>query len=79
MIKKIIFLILLALTIFSFGCNVYDELIDAAIVDQAQTEDTTTTTSDTTTTTTTTATDTASLVLAPTNTAFSAIIPSAPN
>jgi hypothetical protein len=79
MIKKIIFLILLALTIISFGCNVYDELIDAAIVDQAQTEDTTTTTSDTTTTTTTTATDTASLVLAPTNTAFSAIIPSVPN
>jgi hypothetical protein len=77
MIKKIIFLILLSLTIFSFGCNVYDELIDAAIVDQAETsDDTTTTTSEDTTTT---ATDTASLVLAPTNTAFSAIIPSDPN
>jgi hypothetical protein len=72
MIKKIIFLILLALTIFSFGCNVYDELIDAAIVDQAQTEDTTTTTSD--------ASGTGALVLAPqTTTAFSAIIPSDPN
>ena len=72
MIKKIIFLILLALTIISFGCNVYDELIDAAIVDQAQTEDTTTTTSD--------ASGTGALVLAPqTTTAFSAIIPSDPN
>lgn len=35
MIKKIFFSILLALIIISFGCNVYDEIIDAAIVDQA--------------------------------------------
>jgi hypothetical protein len=35
MIKKISFLILLVIAIISFGCNVYDEIIDAAIVDQA--------------------------------------------
>jgi hypothetical protein len=35
MIKKIFFLILFALAVVSFGCNVYDEIIDAAIVDQA--------------------------------------------
>lgn len=76
MIKKIFFLILLTLTSVSFGCNVYDELIDAAIVDQAQsTDDTTTTTSSEPE-----ATDTAAVVSAPqTTTAFSAIIPSDSN
>jgi hypothetical protein len=67
MIKKIIFLILLALTIISFGCNVYDELIDAAIVDQTNqgTEETTTTTSASSTESVTTASSTSSLVFSP--------------
>ncbi len=59
MIKKIFFLILLTLTIISFGCNVYDEIIDAAIVDQAdQNSDGTTTTTTTTTSSDSTTTDT---------------------
>gem|GEM_PF-3417333 len=69
MIKKIFFLILFVLAIISFGCNVYDEIIDAAIVDQAgdnSTETTTTTsTSASDTTSTTTASTTSSLIFPP--------------
>jgi len=69
MIKKLIFLILLSLAIISFGCNVYDEIIDAAIVDQADegSEDTTTTTSTSASDTesVTSASSTSSLVFSP--------------
>ena len=63
MIKKLFFSMLLAFTILNLGCQVYDEIIDAAIVDQASknSEDTTTTTSDDSLITTT-ASDTSSLV-----------------
>ena len=58
---------LLALAIISFGCNVYDEIIDAAIVDQANegSEETTTTTSASSTDSVTTASSTSSLIFSP--------------
>jgi hypothetical protein len=69
MIKKTFFIFLLAITIISFGCNVAEELIDAAIVDTvSQGSDSTTVT---------TSSDATALIMAPqTTSAFSAIIPS---
>ena len=81
MIKKTFFLILFAFAIISFGCNVAEDLIDAAIVDQAKesaNDDTTTTSSSdsSTTTTTTTSSSASALISVPlTTTGFSAIIP----
>ena len=68
MIKKIFFLLLLSLTIISLGCNVYDEIIDAAIVDQASPdadENLTSITSSDDLTTDSSASGTSSLIIVP--------------